>query len=54
MDTFFYFYTGFKEITDFFTKIFNRKSHVGSQLGKFLILIKQLLSDKTFLGQDKN
>jgi len=33
-------------------KIFNRMS----QLGKFLILIlyKQLLSDKIFLGQDKN
>jgi hypothetical protein len=29
---------------------------LGSQLGKFLILIlfKQLLSDKIFLGQDKN
>ena len=30
-------------------------SHMlGSQLGNFLILIKQLLSDKIFLGQDKN
>jgi hypothetical protein len=29
---------------------------LGSQLGKFLILIifKQLLSNKIFLGQDKN
>ena len=37
-------------------KLFNRKSHVGSQLGNFLILIlfKQLLSNKIFLGQEKN
>ena len=39
-------------------KIFNWKfkSHVGSQLGIFyiLILFKQLLSDKIFLEQDKN
>jgi hypothetical protein len=37
-------------------KIFNRKSHVGVSIGIFFILIlfKQLLSDKIFLGQDKN
>jgi hypothetical protein len=37
-------------------KILKWKSHVGSQLGKFLILIlfKQLSSDKIFLGQENN
>ena len=40
----------------FSIEIFNRKSHVGVSIGKFfkiLILFKQLLSDKIFLGQDK-
>jgi hypothetical protein len=38
-------------------KFFLSGSHMlGSQLGNFLILIlfKQLLSDKIFLGQEKN
>jgi hypothetical protein len=37
-------------------KMFNGSHMLGSQLGIFLILVlfKQLLSDKIFLGQDKN
>ena len=37
-------------------EMFNRSHMLGSQLGIFFILIlfKQLLSDKIFLGQDRN